>query len=151
MQIAQEHSGVFSLSEYMNDNPDAGTNGSSALIGPEGGVVAVADPLSPIFGTFLRVPPGALDAPARITIRKGDHSCDFGLSPSIKLLPDGLQFKRPATLTVYLNNSEAMDEDFDKSIPGFYHYDESNHRWARNSTTNLEQMGDAVMCELHHL
>lgn len=151
MQIAQKHSGVFDLSEYTIDNLDARTEGSSALIGPEGGMVTVADPVSPIFGATLKVPTGALDTPVEITIQEGDHSCAFGLSPSIKLLPDGLQFKRAATLTVYLKNSEVLNDDFDKSMPGFYHYDESNDRWTHNSAANLEQLGNAVICELHHL
>lgn len=151
MQIAEQHSGVFKLADYVDDNLDTKSNGSSAHIGPEGGMVTVTDPLSPIFGSSLRVPAGALDRKVKITIQEGEHSCDFGLSPSIKLLPDGLHFKHAATLTVHLNDSKVERDGYDCDVPGFYHYDHRNDTWAHNSTTNLEQMGNAVMCELHHL
>jgi hypothetical protein len=150
MQTAQQHPKIFNLSDYMNDDLGAEPNGSSATIGPEGGVVTVTNPRSPIFGTSLRIPPGALDDEVRITIEEGEHSCDFGLSPTIKLLPDGLQFKRATTLTVFLNELAVESDDFDESVPELYHYNESNDQWACNSAIYLEQMGDAVMCELHH-
>jgi hypothetical protein len=151
MQTTEQHSKVFKLSDYVKDDLGAGTSGSSSLVGPEGGMVAVTDPLSPIFGTSLRIPPGALDREVRITITEGNHSCEFGLSPSIKLMPNGLNFKRATTLTVYLNNSNVESEDLDWDTPGFYRYDDSNEQWTHNSATNLEQMGNAVLCELHHL
>jgi hypothetical protein len=151
MQTVRQQPKVFNLSDYQNDRLDAKPNGASTLIGPEGGVVTVSDPLSPIFGTSLRIPAGALDQPVEITIQEGDHACAFGLSPSIKLLPDGLQFKRATTLTVYLNDSNVETDEFDESVPGIYQYDESGDQWAQYNATSLEQMGDAVLCELHHL
>jgi hypothetical protein len=151
MQIAEQQSRLINLSNYINDAPDATSNNASALIGPEGGMVTVTDPASPIFGTALRVPAGALDTPVKITIQEGDHPCAFGLAPSIKLLPDGLHFKRATTLTVYLNSSEVQSDLSEKNAPAFFHYDESNDQWAQDSNTNLEQLGDAVLCELHHL
>lgn len=150
MHLAEQHVRVFKLSDYTKDDPKAGSC-ASALIGPEGGVVTVTDPASPIFGTSLRIPAGALDAPARITIQEGDHSCDFGLGPSIKLLPDGLHFKKATTLTVYLNDSKVEDDKFDSDFPTFYQYDECSNQWAHNDGASLEKMGNAVLCELHHL
>ncbi len=151
MQLAEQQVGCYNLSDFMSAGLDTKINGSSAVIGPEGGMVIVADPASPVYGTSLRIPAGALDAPVQITIREGIHSCDFGLGPSINLSPGGLYFKLPATLTVYLNDTGMETDEFEGSIPAFYHYDDSNDQWAHNSTTRIERMGDAVLCELHHL
>ena len=151
MQLAEQHVDFFKLSDFMNADLDTKANSASAIIGPKGGVVTVTDPASPIYGASLRIPAGALDTSVQITIREGDHSCAFGLAPSINLSPGGLHFKRAAILTVYLNDTEAVDEDFDSSVPAFYHYDESSDRWTHNNAARLERLGDAVLCELHHL
>jgi hypothetical protein len=151
MQLAEQHVGCYKLPDFMNAGLDEEANGASAVIGPKGGVVTVTDPTSPIYGTSLRIPAGALDAPVRITIREGLRSCDFGLGPSINLSPGGLHFKCAAILTVYLDDTGTETDDFEGSIPAFYHYDESSARWAHNSNARLEKLGDAVLCELHHL
>lgn len=151
MQLAEQHVGFFKLSDFMDAGHEVKTKEASAIIGPKGGVVTVTDPASPICGTSLRIPDGALDTPVQITIREGDHSCAFGLGPSIKLFPGGLEFKRAATLTVYLGDSGLENDEFESCVPAFYHYDESSDQWAQNSTTRLERLGNVVLCELHHL
>ena len=151
MQSAEQHIGFYNLSDFMNAGPDLKTSSASAVIGPEGGMVTVADPASPVYGTTLKIPAGALDEPVRITIREGIHSCDFGLGPTINLSPGGLRFKRAAILTVYLNETGTDIDDFEEDVPAFYHYDESNDQWTHSRSARLERMGDAVMCELHHL
>lgn len=151
MQLAEQHVDYFKLPDFMNTGREIKTNGASAVIGPKGGVVMVTDPASLIYGTSLRIPAGALDTPVRITIREGAHSCAFGLGPSIELFPCGLEFKRAATLTVYLNDSEPESGEFESCTPAFYHYDESSDQWIYNSAARLERMGEAVLCELHHL
>lgn len=151
MQIAEQHVGLFNLSEFMNAGLDIKANGAGAIIGSEGGVVMVTDPDSPLHGTSLTVPPGALDTPVRITIQEGGHNCAFGLGPSLRLLPCGLHFKHAATLTVHLNKTMAETDDFDTTSPACYRYDESSNRWIHNSTTRLERLGNTVLCELRHL
>jgi len=113
--------------------------------------VTVTDRASSIFGASLRIPAGALDEQAIIAIREGNHCCDFGMGPSIKLLPDGLRFKRAATLTIYLDGSEVEIDGFDRKSPAFYQYDECRGRWTRNHTADLKKLGNAVVCELNHL
>ena len=151
MQLAEQHIGFFELSDFMNSGLETETKSASAMIGPEGGMVTVTDPASPIYGTSLRIPAGALDTPVRIAIREGDHSCAFGLGPTINLSPGGLHFKRAATLTVYLNDTGSAEDDFESSVPSFFHYDESCDQWTHNSAARLQRLGDAVLCELHHL
>jgi hypothetical protein len=151
MQLAEQNIGFYKLSDFMNAGLDEEANGASAVIGPKGGVVTVTDPASPIYGTSLRIPAGALDAPVRITIREGSHSCTFGLGPSINLSPGGLHFKRAAILTVCLDDTGTETDDFERNIPSVYHYDESSARWDHNSNARLERLGDTVLCELNHL
>lgn len=151
MQLAEQQVDLFKLSDFMNAEPKTEKKGVSATIGPEGGVVTVIDPASPIFGTSLRIPAGALDVPVQITIREGDHSCAFGLGPSIDLSPGGLQFKRAATLAIYLENDGAEDDDFNSTVPACYRYDTTSDQWTHNGAARLRRLGDTVLCELHHL
>jgi hypothetical protein len=125
---------------------------ASAIIGPEGGTVSVTDSASPICGTELTVPAGALDTFVKITIEEGDHGCDFGLSPSIRLLPDGLRFKRFATLKVCVPGQYPMTlDDYDKTDPAVYCYDETTDRWAHNPAAGLARQGNVILCELLQL
>jgi hypothetical protein len=151
MQVAEQQVGYYEMPDYMKAGLDGDTNSASGVIGQEGGAVTVVDPASPLYGTSLRVPAGALDEPVQITIREGSHSCNFGLGPSINLSPGGLHFNRAAILTVYLNDSGTEAGDFEGCTPECYHYDESNDRWAHNGSVRLERFGDAILCELHHL
>lgn len=153
MQFAEQHVGLFKMSDFMDAGLETETDGTSAsaIIGPKGGMLIVTDPASPIYGTSLKVPVGALDAPVKITIQEGGHDCAFGLGPSLKLLPSGLHFKRAAILSIYLNETIAAADDFDATVPACYHYDESGGQWVLNSATRLEMLGDTVLCELHHL
>lgn len=151
MQSAEQRVGLYNLTDFMKTRPEPGTIGASAIIGPEGGVVAVTDPASPVYGTSLRIPAGALETPVTISIRGAKHSCTFGMGPAIELFPGGLHFKRSATLTIYLNESGEDEDDFEGDVPACYHYDESRDRWTHNSSIRLERLGNAVLCELHHL
>ncbi len=151
MQFVEQNFGLYNLSDFLNTDLDVRDRHAAAIIGPEGGLVAVTDPASPIFGTSLTVPKGALDAPVKISIMMGDHSCDFGMGPSLKLLPNGLVFKRPATLAVHLHDNMTEEADFEETMPAFYQYDESIDQWTRNDTARLVQLDSALLCKLNHL
>lgn len=78
------------------------TGPGQALIGPDGGTVASSDPR-----ITLTIPPGALLHSEVLTIkldsetpRSVDQSIIQLVGPIIQLLPDGIQFQKPATLTV---------------------------------------------------
>lgn len=135
--------------DFIEFNMDEEEFSASAVIGPEGGMVAVIDPASPIYGTSLKIPAGALDSPVRISIREGSHSCAFGMGPSINLVPAGLNFKRFATLTVQIDTACTIDDN--KAVPAVYQYDETINQWAHNSATRLERQDDTVLCDLLHL
>lgn len=152
MQLAEQYATLDELSNPVNIGLDIDHFSASSEIGPEGGVVRVTDTESPIFGTSLRIPPGALDTPVRISIITGNHACSFGLSPSIILLPSGLRFKRFATLNVCLNTPcmTALD-DSGAVEPAFFHYDETTDQWAHDDTVGLNWHGGTVLCNLLHL
>lgn len=152
MQPASQYDSAIGRPFFWNTVTDAKDDGASAVIGPEGGTVTVADPRSNLFGTSLMIPAGALDTPVRISISKGEHSCDFGLAPSIKLFPAGLQFRQSATLKICLDGQRDMAFDDVKTVePAVYHYDESSGEWTHDSAARLERHGNTVLCDLHHL
>jgi hypothetical protein len=80
------------------------------VLGPEGGVIAVEDPTSPLQGTQLYIPPGALDRPNLVAIKLGshqslgfDHLSNAGFSPVtpvVELSPSGAAFLQPVILTL---------------------------------------------------
>ena len=152
MQLAEQYAVLNELSNPAGIGFDLDDCRATSVIGPEGGVVRVTDAGSPLFGTYLRVPAGSLDTPVRISIMSGDHTCSFGLSPSIKLLPNGLRFKRVATLKVCLNDSCILaPDDLKTAEPALYNYDETTAQWTHDDAVRLDWEGNAVLCDLFHL
>ena len=152
MQLAEQYATLSELSNAADIDLDIDDCIATSVIGPEGGMVKVTDIRSPIFGTCLLVPPGALDRSVQISIMAGDHDCSFGLAPSIKLLPSGLRFKRYATLKVCLNDMcITMLKDLKIAEPALFHYDETNERWAHDDAASLDLHGNEVLCNLLHL
>jgi len=151
MHLAEQHADVFKISDFLESYLETEKTGVSGTIGPEGGIVTVTDPASPIYGTSLKVPKGALDTPVRISIVAGEHSCDFGLMPSLKLLPDGLHFKRPAVLTIHLKDTVREDDHLEEMLPAVYHYDDTVNDWTLDASARLERFGESVLYELNHL
>jgi len=76
----------------------------NALIGPEGGEITSSDGI-----LTLDIPPGALDEDTEITIRKLNkseiptESDEIDVDSAYELLPDGLEFLVPATVSVLLD------------------------------------------------
>lgn len=152
MQLAEQYAPLDGLSKPADIGLDIDDCMATSVIGPEGGMVKVTDIRSPIFGTCLLVPPGALDTSVQISIMAGDHACSFGLAPSIKLLPSGLRFKRYATLKVCLNDLYiTMLNDLKISEPALFHYDETTDRWTHDDAASLDLQGNEVQCNLLHL
>ena len=91
------------------------TTVASAVIGPGGGTLTVMDPASPLNGTQLVVPAGALSSPTTITI--GSPTGVTGLSADVlvvELGPTGTTFSVPVSVTIkyslrYLTNNGISD------------------------------------------
>jgi len=91
---------------------------AAAVVGPEGGVVAVEDTASPIYGAKIEVPAGALDEAIVLTMNlteaKDELPDDMILAgPAIDLGPEGTRFKKNILIT-----TPYFDDDNDGYIDG---------------------------------
>lgn len=89
-------------SDSSDDSPGPGT-GTGTGIGPAGGVVAID-------GVTLTVPEGALDKETAIAIAKeGSSPAGYeARSPVYRFTPDGLEFKKPATVEISYTSGAAQ-------------------------------------------
>ena len=81
------------------------------VVGPEGGVVAVEDTTSPIYGAKIEVPAGALDEAIVLTMKEKDPAETalpeklMHVGPVVDFGPDGTQFQSNVTVTLpYYDN-----------------------------------------------
>ena len=121
---------------------------AAALIGPLGGLVEVSDPESPIFGTSIEIPDGALDTHELIRIEEGSHACAFGLAPSVKFFPEGLQFNRPVEVRMCFKPNLSAPSDIHAA---FYVYDESKGDWAIEDDALAAVETGIAKCLIRHL
>jgi hypothetical protein len=81
-----------------------GGSGISQIVGPSGAEISISAAGDPtLAGTTLLIPAGALPAATLITVAVGANQAAIGetpLGPSVRFTPDGLQFAKPATLTL---------------------------------------------------
>jgi ZU5 domain len=120
---------------------------TAAVIGPEGGILQVSDPTSPIRGTSLHIPPGALETHTFIQIEPGAHACSFGLAPSVKVTPEGLRFKHPVEIRIPISGS--------LKAPGTqvtcFSYSESEMDWLPWEDNPATAEDGVARCHLWHL
>ncbi|MFH0731194.1 MAG: hypothetical protein V2B19_33225 [Pseudomonadota bacterium] len=138
----------FATPYFQPRLPGATGDVTAALIGPMGGTIRVTDPGSALFGTALRIPAGALEAHTLIQIEQGGHPCPFGLSPSVKITPDGLSFNHPAEIDMRIDRSSVMAEEVS---PSFYVYDESDTEWVAKEGRMLDSERGVFRCTIWHL
>jgi hypothetical protein len=72
-------------------------------IGPDGGIVRVSDPTSPLAGVAVVVPPGALEATVELAIVSPAVPLPFendSTATAVQLEPPGLRFAVPVTVTL---------------------------------------------------
>jgi hypothetical protein len=108
-----------------------------------GGTIQVTDPGNPLFGTTLRIPAGALETHTLIQIAQGEHSCPFGISPSVKITPEGLSFKRPAEIEMCVPRDSVVAEEL---FPTFYVYNEAGTEWVATDGRALELQRGVLRC-----
>ena len=77
---------------------------TTKVIGPEGGVIFVGP-------HFLAIPEGALDEPTRITAE-----APVGTVNSVRFYPHGLEFNKPAALTMSYANCDLLGRLLPKRI-----------------------------------
>lgn len=80
----------------------------SKTIGPEGGRIATADAK-----VQLVIPAGAVSQATTITVQPITNHAPNGFGPAYRFSPDGLKFKKPATLTFDYSDEMASATDAD--------------------------------------
>jgi hypothetical protein len=135
---------------FVADQPPPGMDRAvaAALIGPEGGVIQVADPDSPINGITLKIPTGALDRHQLIQIEAGEHDCRFGLIPSVKISPEGLRFNQPAELDMRFSRRMLESDDLQ---PALFVYDHAQNDWQEKDDGTIEQESGVAHCQIWQL
>jgi hypothetical protein len=92
---------VAGCKDHDSDPPPPSSATASAVVGPGGGTVSVTDAASPIFGTAVVIPAGALSSPTTITISQVTGATDL---PSdvlvVDLGPTGTVFSAPVSVTI---------------------------------------------------
>ncbi|WP_019987672.1 hypothetical protein [Rudanella lutea] len=73
-------------------------------VGPEGGNLATPDGR-----VRLLIPAGAVDKPTAISIQPITNNTPNGVGQAYRFLPDGLQFRKPATLTLAYIESDVAN------------------------------------------
>jgi hypothetical protein len=114
----------------------------SAMIGPEGGELASAD------GRIaLQVPAGALAEVQRISIQEIEDQAPGHTGKAFRLLPEGVHFERPATLTFRYEADDVMG-----SAPGLLRvaYRDASARWHMLKRAELDRAAQTVRVETTH-
>jgi len=112
-------------------------------IGTAGGTITSADGKI----TFT-IPAGALDANKNITIQAIENKMPLGMKGrAYRFLPNGLQFKKPATLTLKYD-----DNDIAGSIPEQVSLasQTSKGSWKKNANIQLNTINKTINSEIHH-
>lgn len=120
--------------------PQAGNLQASSTIGANGGTVVVTNPNSPVYGTKIDIPPGALNEDTLISISLPSASPGVPLPGSllsaglnISFQPDNLQFNRPIVITIPYNdaNDDGLIDGTNASENGVYALtlDEDSGQW----------------------
>lgn len=111
---------VILLAGCQSDGPPTGGGGDNDVyyleVGPDGGVIEVTDPASPLYGAKVVIPDSALRSPTTISL----EICPEGsqppcpenanlVSPVVTLGPGGTQFRRQVEITLPYTAHEGME------------------------------------------
>ena len=108
-----------------------------AVVGPGGGVVAVADPGSPLDGLRVDVPAGAVAANTTFAVAEvlGGPAPPYGpIGPPFALSPEGAQFAAPVTVGV--PHDPALVYNMPVRV---YWWDEGAGAWSMTGLTNVSE------------
>lgn len=150
MAVPFEEFEVFYWEEPASGRDQDNRPLASAVIGADGGRCMVSDRQSPLHGTVLEVPAGALEAETKIQIREGTHSGSFGIGPSVQLLPDGLEFKYPVELTICHKRQTLDINSQDRSL-AFFTYDNQYRQWVYGCHAAGDMQENKLVCQLRQL
>lgn len=126
--------------------------GAEKNISPVGGTVEVANPLSPLYGIKVEVPPDALDTDSTILIETTTVSPSYNTdsrasSPIFELeSPDVSYFNIPVTVTVPYDESLVDDERY----VGLFIYNPSTDSWQSTATYEIDTINNTISAATMH-
>lgn len=126
--------------------------GASEVIDSAGGTVEVTNPLSPLYGVTVEVPPDALDTDSTISIETTTVSPSYNTgskasSPIFELeSPDASYFNIPVTVTVPYDESLVDDE----SYIGLFIYNPSTDSWQSTTTYEIDTINNTISAATMH-
>ena len=123
-----------------------GNSTSSKITSSQGGTISVLDSASPIYGLKIVVPANALSSDTTITVQTTDQkvplpSSTGAVDATIELLPAGLTFAKPISLTIpYSGNIP----------PTIVTYNTSDHSYSILPTSSIDTTNKTVTVVANH-
>ncbi|MCE6992046.1 hypothetical protein [Dyadobacter sp. CY323] len=115
---------------------------SAKTIGPEGGTISSADGQ-----VKLTIPAGALTEPTSISVQPITNQNPNGLGRAFRFSPEGLHFRKPASLTFKYNEKELSSDD----LTNFgVSYQRSNKVWYDVAGVQVNKNTREVMVPMAH-
>lgn len=132
----------------------------SAVIGPDGGIIEVTDPYSPIYGLKIEVPSGALTEEREISATvvdepKNEVPYSSALFPQVDFGPDGAVFEKPIRITYLitpemLQNLGVSSVDELKDFLNVYYWDEVSQVWNLLNIVDIDLLNNTITFETNH-
>ncbi|MGE3537813.1 MAG: hypothetical protein AB7N91_10320 [Candidatus Tectimicrobiota bacterium] len=118
-----------------------------------GGEVVVSDPQSAVQGLRLLIPPGALDRDTTLTITEANNPQNVPALLSqvgsiVDILPDGLLFAVPVTLTFPYNATLASNLGFGETSLRVWRYNALAGQWAPVSEQDVDTANNVIRAQL---
>lgn len=113
---------------------------STASIDASGGILTSADGI-----VKITIPAGALSGATTLSIQSITNNCPGQYGSAYRLLPDGMTFAVPVTLTFSYTDSLVTDEDFLRIA-----YQGHNHTWFAPKVIVRQSATDKLSVETNH-
>lgn len=115
---------------------------TTAKIGPAGGIIESADKR-----IRIAIPANALSVEQQISVQPVSNQCPAGTGSAFRLLPHGIQFARPASITFHYHDSDTNGSA--AALLGIA-YQDSQGVWQAMAVQNLDTTARAVTVETTH-
>jgi pimeloyl-ACP methyl ester carboxylesterase len=125
-------------------------------IGPQGGVVEVTDPASPLYGVRVEIPSGALTASRAISIAERENPPLFengssGIGTAVEIGPTGTIFENPIKITLPYNDNELTEKNIlGEDFLSIFTFDPSGV-WIPIGPATVDKANKTVTAETNHL
>lgn len=114
----------------------------SKSIGAEGGTIISADGIA-----SLQIPPNALQSITKITVQPNSNMAHGAKGDAYSFEPTGLQFLKPAILTI---NSTDSEKKQNKNVPQKIIWQDTSGAWHRIKNSKFDSIQGFVSAEISH-